>query len=260
MKKTSLITGMLGTALLLIPLSLFAQDDRAPLTDVWYVVPKQGMSAKFEAAAKAHVAFRRDAGDSRSWESYSSSVGSNPMLYQWRAGGLNWADMDAYVAEDQKNGYSEHWFANVDQYVEHYHHYIEESDYETSNWPEDLGQHAYYGVTTWTYKQGGYMASEEARKKLSKIAMDGGWDGHWLWHSRTGGQPALMVVSEYESFADMAPPEQPFFDFVAEQLGSAEEAGKLFQTFASGFTQSNYTIWAHRPDLSSQEMMAGADD
>lgn len=259
MKKSSLFTSLLGTAMLIIPLGLWAQEDRAPLTDVWYMVPKQGMVSQFEAAAKTHMAFRRDAGDSRSWEAYDAAVGGNPMLYQWRAGGLNWADMDSYAQEDQENGYGANFMENVAQYVDHYHHYIERSDYETSNWPEGLGQHAYYGVTTWTWKQGAFAAADEARKKLSQIALDGGWDSHWLWHSRIGGRPALMIVTEYENYADMAPPEQPFFDFIAEELGSEEEAGALFQTFASGFTESNYTIWQYRPDLSSQEM-AGSDD
>ena len=101
MKKTSLITSFFASALLLVPLGVFAQDDeRAALSDVWYVVPKSGMMAEFEAAAKAHIAFRRDAGDSRNWESYAAVLGSNPTVYQWRAGGIEWADMDAYAAED----------------------------------------------------------------------------------------------------------------------------------------------------------------
>lgn len=259
MRKPSLVTGFVASALLLLPLTLWAQDDRAPLSDVWYIMPKQGMVSQFETAMKTHMAFRRDAGDSRNWEAYDAAVGGNPMLHQWRAGGLNWADMDSYAAEDAKNGYGANFTANVDQYVDHYHHYVERSDYENSNWPANLEQTAYYGVTTWTRKQGAAMASEEARKQLSKIAMDGKWDGHWLWHSRIGGTPALMVVTEYEDYADMTPPEQSFFEFIAEQVGSAEEAGKLFQQFASGFTESNYTIWAHRPDLSSQAM-ASSDD
>lgn len=261
MEKRSFIASLLGPVLLLIPLALWAQDDeRAPLSDVWYMVPKQGMAPQFEAAMKTHMAFRADAGDSRQWEAYDAAVGGNPMIYQWRAGGQNWADMDAYAEEEEQNGYAANFMENVDQYVDHYHHYIEESEYETSNWPQDLGQHPYYGVTTWNRKQGAFMESDAARKKLSEVALEGGWESRWLWHSRIGGRPALMIATPYESYADMAPPEQPFFEFVAEQLDSEEEAGKLFQAFAAGFTDSNYTIWTYRPDLSSQEMTASADD
>jgi hypothetical protein len=260
MKKTSFITSLIGTAMLLIPLSLWAQDDRAPLSDVWLIMPKQGMLSQFEAAAKAHMAFRQDAGETRNWSAYSVGLGSNPSLYMWRAGGLNYADQDAFIAEDQENGYGEHWFANVDQYVDHYHHYLERADYENSNcWPADLGQKPLYGVTTWTWKQGAGPGPGEARKQLSKIAMDGDWEYNWLWLSRIGGEPQIMVVSPYDSFAGMEPPEQEFFEFIAEQLGSEEEAGKIFAEFSAGFTGSSYTVWSYRPDLSTMES-AGADD
>lgn len=261
MRKSSFITAVLGTAALTLPFGIYAQDeDRASLSDVWLVMPKAGMTTQFENAVRTHLAYRADVGDSRSWTAYAATVGSNPRLYQWRAGGLTWADQDAYMAEDQEKGYSAHWFANVDQYVDHYHHFMERSDFENSHWPEGLGQHPYYGVTTWSWKQGAGPASEEARKKLSQIAMEDGWADrgyNWMWLSRIGGRPTLMIVAEYDSYADMAPPEQDFFEFVSETVG-AEEAGKLFADFGSGFTDSSYTVWAHRPDLSTTDT-AGSD-
>ncbi len=262
MKKTSLITSMLGTAILLIPLSISAQDDRAPLSDVWYVMPKQGMVSQFEAAVKQHIAFRRDAGESREWEAYTASVGSNPTLYQWRSSGLTWADMDSYTVEDQQKGLTANWFANVDQFVDHYHHYVERSDYENSHWPADLGQHPYYAVTTWKIKSGTGPGPSDALKELSKIAMEEGWSergNNWLWHSRIGGESAMMIASELDNFAAMEPPEQDFFDFVSEKR-SAEEAGRLFAAFSAGYVDSTFTIWAHRPDLSTQESASGDDD
>jgi len=262
MRRSSFFTTLLGTAMLFIPLGLWAQDDeRAPLSDVWMVMPKQGMAMKFEEAVRSHMAYRRDVGDSRNWVAYSASIGSNPQLYQFRAGDLNWADQDAYVAEDEEKGLGSHWFANVDQYVDHYHHYMERSDFEHSHWPADLGQHSYYGVTSWTWKEGAGPATEQAREQLSQIAMDGGWGemgNHWLWLSRIGGKPTLMIVNAFDDFADMEPPEQSFFDFVTEQLGSAEDAGKIFAQFGAGFADSSYTVWAHRPDLSTTQT-AGSD-
>lgn len=54
--------------------------------------------------------------------------------------------------EDAEKGFGANWMANVDQYVDHYHHYIEVADYENSDWPADLGQKPYYGVTSWAVK------------------------------------------------------------------------------------------------------------
>ena len=260
MKKTSFITSLLGTALLVIPLGLMADHHERPgLSDVWLIMPKAGMMQQFEAAVRTHMAFREDAGETRNWQTYSVALGSNPMLYQFRAGDMNYADQDAWIVEDQEKGLGDNWFGNVDQYVDHYHHYMESADYENSNWPADLPQMQYYGVTSWPLKQGAGPGSGEARKQLSKIAMDNDWGYNWLWLTREAGEPQLMIVSPYENFAAMEPPEQEFFDFVAEKLGSEEEAGKIFAQFSGGFTGSSYTVWSYRPDLSSPEM-AGADD
>lgn len=259
MRKLS-IASLIGLAMLALPLTLWAQDDERPaISDVWLVMPKQGMGTQFEDAVRQHMAFRADAGETRNWQTYGVALGSNPMLYQFRAGGMTYADQDAYVVEDQEKGLEANWWANVDQYVDHYHHYFEHADYENSKWPADLGQKQYYGVTSWTWKQGAGPGPDEARKQLSKIGMDEDWDYNWLWLSREGGEPIIALVSPYENFAAMEPPEVEFFDFVAEKLGSEEEAGKLFSQFGNGFSSSSYTVWSYRPDLSSPQT-AGADD
>ena len=259
MRKLS-IASFIGLALLALPLALWAQDDeRAALSDVWLVMPKSGMQGQFEDAVKTHMAFRTDAGETRAWDTYGVALGSNPLLYQFRAGSMEWADQDAFISEDGDKGLSANWSANVDQYVDHYHHYMEEADYENSKWPADLGQKPLYGLTTWTWKQGAGPAADEARKQLSKIGMDDDWEYNWLWLSRIGGEPQVMLVSPYDSYADMEDPEQSFFDCVTEKLGSEEEAGKIFAAFSGGFTGSSYTVWQHRPDLSTPEM-SGADD
>ncbi len=261
MKRFSIVLRLAGIAMLILPLTLSADhhEKRAELTDVWLMMPKQGMATQFEDAVKSHMAFREDAGDPREWEGYSVALGSNPSLYMWRYCCFNWADQDSYTSEDADKGLSENWFANVDQYVDHYHHYMESMDWETSNWPEDMAQDAYYGVTTWDLKEGAGPGPNQARKQLSQIALDEGWDYKWLWHSRIGGSPKLMIVSPYANFAAMEPPEQEFFEFVAQHLGSEEEAGKIFDQFASGFTGSDYTVWAYRDDLSAGSV-AGSDD
>ena len=60
----------------------------------------------------------------------------------------------------------------------------------------------------------------------------------------------IAIVSSYENYADMEPPEQSFFEFASEKLG-AEEAGAMFSDFGNGFTDSEYTIWVRDESLSS---------
>ena len=264
MKKDSFVISFVGIAILILPLTLWADhhEKRAALTDVWLMMPKQGMQTQFEDAVKSHMAFRADAGDSREWAGYSATIGSNPRLYQWRSCCFNWADQDSYIDEDEEKGLGAHFLANVDQYVDHYHHYLDSMDWESSNWPEDMDQYAYYGVTSWTRKQGAGPGSNEAMKQLSQIALDEGWDdagNMWLWHSRIGGKPMLMIATPFEDYAAMQPPEQSFFEFVSEHVGSQEQAGAIFDQFSSGFTDTSYTVWAYREDLSASGE-SGSDD
>ncbi|MDH3612068.1 MAG: hypothetical protein OEU90_08595 [Gammaproteobacteria bacterium] len=254
MKKCSFIVSVVA---LILPLGVLAdshEEELPSLSDVWIMVPKQGMEGQFESAIQAHMAARAEGEDSRNWAGFRVVLGHNLNMYQWRYCCFDWADQDAYLSEEQEKGFNAHWSENVHQYVDHYHHYLENTDRENSNWPEDEPTGPYYGVTTRTWKQGAGPGPNEARKKLSQLALNEGWaeEGHkWLWLSRIGGKPMLAIVTEHENFADMAPSEPNFFEFVTEQMGSAEEADAVFTEFGSGFASSDYTVWMFDPDLST---------
>lgn len=258
MKKTSILVSLAGIAALLLSLSLTAQEEEAaeappPLSDVWMVVVNAGMAADFDAAMAAHMQFRKDAGESRDWQAYRVAVGHNMSPIQFRSCCFDWADLDAHEAENIDKGIGENFNANVAQYVEHYHHYIEETDWENSHWPDDGTSGPYYGVTSWKNKQGRGPASNDAKEKLSQLGITGGWandDNNWLWFSRIGGDSMTAIVSSYANYADMEEEDPTFFEFVAEELG-AEEAGATFGAFGNGFEDSDYTIWVLDESIST---------
>lgn len=254
MKKTAVITSFIAGIALIAPLSLFAAEDEEaappPLTEVWIVVPKAGMENQFHRAVEADKAFREKAGDSRNWLAYTVAIGHTYNAVQFRACCFNWADQDAYEADSQEKGLGDNWDENVHQYVDHYHRYFEYTDWDNSHWPDGAGNGPYYGVTMWTEKQGAGPASNAARKKISQLAIEGGWENNWLWLSRIGGKPMTAVVSSYANYADMEPPEQNIFEFVTEKIG-AEETAELFADFGSGFTGSDYTVWKFHPGMSA---------
>jgi hypothetical protein len=253
MKKTAVTAGLIGVVALIAPFSLFADEAEEaappPLTDVWMVTPKAGMEEQFIQAAEADKVSRKEAGDTRNWSVFTVAIGHNYDAIQFRGCCFNWADQDTYEADTLEKGFADNWNENVDPYVDHYHHYYEFTDWENSNWTEGENDGPFYGVTKWTVKQGAGPASSAARKKMSQVAINEGWEGQWLWFSRIGGRPETAVVSSYENYADMAPPEQKFFEFMTEKLG-AEEAGKMFADFGSGYTDSDYTVWRFHPGMS----------
>lgn len=253
MKKSGIILCLAAIFALTMPLSASADSHEEaappPLTSVWIVVPKSGMEAEFFNAATEDMASRVAAGDSRTWQAFTVAIGHDIRPVQFRACCFDWADQDAYVAESKEKELGKNWNENVHAYVDHYHHHFERMDWENSHWPEGEGDGPYYGVTTWTQKQGAGPASGQARKKMSQLAIDEGWEGNWLWFSNIGGKPKTSIVSSYENYADMTPPEQSFFEFATEKLG-ADEAAEMFSTFGSGFTDSDYTVWKRHEGLS----------
>jgi hypothetical protein len=131
---------------------------------------------------------------------------------------------------------------------------MESTDYENSHWPQDgSASGPYFGVTTWKLKMNAGSGGRDARVKISQAAIESGWGDQgrqWLWISRIGGEPTLMLVNSFENYADMAPPEPNFYDFMSETMGK-EELDALFQEFGSDFASADYTIWMYEEDLST---------
>ena len=252
---TGFFIGVAAAAVLSLPFAAYAEshEARAPLTDAWIIVPKTGMETEFEEAVKKHMAYRAEKEDSRRWMAYQPTVGSKMNMYQYRACCYNWADMDTYETESQDKGFNENWNVMVHPYVDHYHHYLEENDWENSHWPDgDRTAGPYFAATNWYWKENAGQGPSEARKEFSQIALKNGWaDEHeWIWISRIGGKPMLALVTPQASYADMADPDPTFFEFLSEQLGSEEAANAMFDKFGAGFSGSDFTVWMRRDDLS----------
>jgi hypothetical protein len=233
------------------PLTSFAQ---ANLVSYWEIVPKAGQEEAFEEAWKANVAIRAESETPRPWQIYTPVTGEALNVYVFRFCCFEWGGQDAYIAWNEGNSaVGDDWDENVHPHVESYAHYFAEIDLDNSHWPDDVSRFKYFGVTTWSLAPGGGVAYDSARDEISQIAINNGWatdDRFWGWSTRIGGSPQESIVVPYENYADMVPGEQSFFEFLTEHMGSAEAAGALFEKFSSAVSSSNYTIWAHDPDLS----------
>ena len=79
MKKTAVITGLIGVVALIAPLSLFADEAEEaappPLSDVWIIVPKTGMEGQFREAVAAEAKARTELGDTHDWQAYTVEIG-----------------------------------------------------------------------------------------------------------------------------------------------------------------------------------------
>ncbi|MEL7185246.1 MAG: hypothetical protein AAFN50_02280 [Pseudomonadota bacterium] len=247
-------SALLALVALVFSIGAFAEnhEEQPSLSDVWIVAPKTGMFNEFTAAMSEHMEWRAEVGDSRTWMAFVPVVGDNLNRVMFRSCCYEWADQDGYVAEAIEKGFGANFDEMVGDYVDHAHHHIDETDFENSHWTDDATG-PYFGATTWYLDAGSHPEAYAARMKLSQLALDG-WasdDNQWIWVMNTGGSPTLAVVSSYSSYAEMAPPEESFYEFIAEKLGSEEAANELFADFSKGKVKSDYTIWRYVPELSS---------
>ena len=129
MKKVPVFCSFLVTAALLLPIGAIADNHgeaKPPsMHDVWIVAPKQGMEQEFAAAIAADTALRVEGGDSRAWQVYTVAVGDHPNLVQFRYCCFDWADQDAYDAEEASKGFNDHWNVKVAPLIDHMHRYFE---------------------------------------------------------------------------------------------------------------------------------------
>jgi hypothetical protein len=253
-----LLTKLISAAFLLslaMPAVLMAQDEADPpnLATVWIVHPKAGHFGEFMAAVTEHMAFRKEQGDTRGWNVYQPVIGDDIGKVAFRYCCFDWADEDAYAAAEAEKGLGDHWNANVDQHVGHYEHYLSAIDLDNSHVSEAAFESAtLFGVTTWNIAPGKGADFDAMKAKMSTLAKENGWasdERNWSWSSRIGGKPEESIVIPHKDYADMAPPEETFYEFVVGQIGE-EAANEMFATFSKSASSSRYTVWQLNPDLS----------
>ena len=257
MSKTRLAGGLVGIVALLFSINALAdehEEEPGAISDVWVMAIKRGMEAEFTAAMKEHMAVRAELGEPRAWNAYRAEVGHHPGLVMYRSAPMSYADHDAYLASDL-SALGEHFGENVDPLVDHFHHYIDSYDWKNSHWPDDeTTEGPLFTEVARKWRPGGGYASDQARERMSQIALNDGWaeKGYeWLWVNRTGGAPMQAIVFPRANYADMAPTGESFGAWLTEQVGSEEESAKIFDTWLSGFSGISVTIWRHDPELST---------
>jgi hypothetical protein len=257
MRNTRLAGGLVGFVALLFSFNAFAEEheeERGAISDVWVFAVKRGMEEEFSAAMKEHIAVRKEMGEPRTWYAYRAEVGHHPGLIMYRSAPMSYADHDAYLSHDIGD-IGKVFNEKIDPLVDHYHHYIDSYDWENSHWPDDASTEGpLFTEVARTWRPGGGYASNQARKRMSQIALNDGWaeKGYeWLWVDRTGGTPTQAIVFPRANYAEMAPTGESFGAWLTEQVGSDEEATKIFEDWLAGFSDIKVTIWRHDPDIST---------
>jgi hypothetical protein len=192
-------------------------------------------------------------GDSRAWQTFMPVLGEGiGRTVAFRYCCFDWADQDAYNMEAREKGFDEHWNAHMGSFVEDVSHYLSYIDMENSNWGDEEGPFTYYGLNNVSIRPGKYADFEKMKAKFTQMAREHNWqDGklYWAWTSRIGGKPLETLIAPFKDYADMAPPEPSFREFVMETVGQ-EKAEAMFARFSATIADEDYTVWRLLPDLS----------
>jgi hypothetical protein len=258
MNKCALVRSLLLLAALSVfALGATAQEMPPKLAEVWVLEIKPGQGEAFRAAVKAHVELRQEQGDPRSWQAYVPVLGDALNRFVVRQCCFEWADVDAHRQWDSEHpAVGAHYVEHLAPHVDSVAHHFETVDWANSRWNEAGGPYHLFAVTEFRVDPANSRAFDEARVKMSQIAIQAGWAAggrSWLWLSSIGGSPTQAIVIPHRDFASLEGAQPGFADFLAEQLGSPEKAAELLQSFMGAVGEIDYQIWEHEPDLSMPE-------
>lgn len=222
------------------------------IADRWVLWPKAGQTKEFEAALKEHAAWRKKAGEPFAWSIYQPIVGTDLTYYVIRSDGHQWKDLDADDAWGTKAGADAMYEQQLGTHVARAEHFFEETDSAHSQM-DDSKDYKYFGVTTRHLKPGSRSEMMAALEKIHKALTDEKWPHHYRLAWLVGGHDSLRIVVPMKSYAEMADPDPSLYAVLTKALGSADAAGSTLKQFGSSFEDDDYTVYAYRPDLSTQK-------
>jgi hypothetical protein len=237
---------------LIFPALTFAEDKEPTLiADIWTMTPKAGHEADFHAALKAHIKFRQDHDDPRNWQVFSPIVGDHMNTYLIRACCFEWSAQDSYEEWSEKSGVQKHWNETASKYVASYNHNFNEADMENSHSVSTTVTN-FVGVTRYKVKNNAWEKLNKAIASLSSIGKDNNWPHSWSWGYPVSGPTDVILAVPFKNYADMAPLDENFFQFVSKHLKSKKKAQKIFDRFTNSIESSEYSIYKKLDDLSMQ--------
>lgn len=226
------------------------KDAPGNIATTWVFWVKDGQARQFEAAIKAHAAWRKSAGESLVWSIYQPVVGSDLDHYVVRSGQHHWKDFDANQAWSNEHHATDKFNQDVGPYVKRMEHYFDQDDMEHSHWI-DSPDYKYFGVSHYQFKPGTRAAVNDVMDKVQKAVVKENWPYSYSISEAIGGTGGMDIVSPMKSYAEMADPDPSLMKLLTKSLGSKEAAAAAMNRFSTSIEHDTYTVYAYRPDLST---------
>ena len=236
-----------------------AQPDTATLNKqnannlcrIYFLTPKPGGQAAFEAGRKKHVAFHKAQNDTWTWSAYEIQTGDDTGNFVFATCGHAWADFDAW---DAKMGKADTADANVNiaPFVQRATDgfYLYRADMSLA--PPGQPPAPITAVTIYTLHPGAGPAFTAAIRRINEaLSKQPDWPktSGWLQLMNGGESPTFVLLNSRKSWADFAPLSKSVADVLTETYGK-EESDKILGTLGSSAAHIYTHAATYRPDLS----------
>jgi len=216
---------------------------------LYFVDVKVGQGAKFEAALKEHIEWRKQAGDPWTWYVHQVVNGENLGDFVIRSGNHTWADLDSY-SEFLAKGAVE-FNKTVTPHIESISNLITAVDTTNINWYPNTEDVNLISVTVYSLKPGQEPVFTQAVNKIHTQIKEHNRKAYYAFEWTVNGTvgPSVALVLPYKNWAEMQGPDEDLRTFLNRVMG-AEESQKVFEQFNSTYTSRKNSVIRIRRDLS----------
>ena len=218
---------------------------------VYFFKPKPGADAQYEAGRKKHMQFHRTQKDTFTWGTWLIQTGENTGTYVTSTCGHAWKDFDEW---EKRMGKADTADSNInlvpnagatwDGF------YVERADLSLA--PPNRPPAAMTAVTIYVLKPGAAPDFIGAVTKINAAlqkSSDIPKNSTWLQLINGGEGPSFVLLSDRNSYADMAPGPKSIIDAVTDAYGQ-ETSDQIFKTIRNSTAHVSTELAEYRADLS----------
>ncbi|HUK23839.1 MAG TPA: hypothetical protein VLV49_04610 [Terriglobales bacterium] len=244
-----IVSGIVGVCLLAFSVAAFAQEKTVNVGEVYFMMPKPGMSSQFEQGRKKHMEWHRKNNDTWSWTMFQIMTGDGTGGYISSTFGHTWKDFDTW---EEKLGMADAADSEINLVpylasdTESIWRVMTEVTHPPSSTPPKMLEVLHFMLKPGTESDFHYAIS-----KVSEAIVKANWPNTATWYELVNGGegPHYVLVIPHDNWADMAEPTPSFSEMLEKTLGR-HEADMLMQSFDKTVAREWSEIAVYRPDLS----------
>jgi hypothetical protein len=246
--RTLTVVLLVVCAVLVSPVSAFAQEKPGNVAEVVTVMAKGGAYQQLEQALKGHYQWHKSQKDNFAWFVWEVANGDHAGSFVIGTFGHHWKDLDARASFEKAD--EADFIANVvptaSAVVPAFYATIPEASRPTGAMePPAMSQLTHYYV-----KLAGVPEFNDALKEIKSALDKANYPVHSVWYRLvSGGEgPHYVVATGRNGFAEFEPPEKSIETALTEAYG-ARKATSLLNAIRENTVRIYTEILQYRPDI-----------